>query len=125
MMKKIFLILFTLICFGATAKAQNVCKISGSNDNVEIFSSYIDEDNNQIVVTVGNDSNDISANVTITIQVSARKKGNSGMEKLTLSGKEIAKPNRTTTINIPLTGGYEFTSNSKIIDRKISGTKCL
>lgn len=117
--------MFALVSFGSMANAQKVCKISGSNDNVEIFSSYIDEDNNQIVVTVGNDSNDISANVTITIQVSAKKKGYSGMENLTLSGKEIAKPNQTTTINIPLKGGYEFTSNSKIIDSKISGTKCL
>lgn len=123
-MKKVLLMFFALICFGATAKAQ-VCKISGSNDNVEVFSSYIDEGNNQVVVTVGNDSNDISANVTITVQVSARKKGNSGMTQLTLSGKEIAKPNRTSTINIPLTGGYEFTSNSKITEIKISGTKCL
>lgn len=124
-MKKVVFLLFALICFGATAKAQNVCKISGSNDNVEIFNYYIDESNNQVVVTVGNDSNDISANVTITVQVSARKKGNSGMSQLTLSGKEIAKPNQTTTINIPLTSGYEFTNNSKIMETKISGTKCL
>lgn len=114
-----------LICFGATAQAQKVCKISGSNDSVEIFSSYIDEANNQVVVTVGNDSNDISANVTITVQVSARQKGYSGMSQLTLTGKEIAKPNQTTTINIPLKSGYEFTSNSKITEANISGTKCL
>ena len=124
-MKKALLMLFALICFGATVKAQTVCKISGSNDNVEIFSSYIDEANNQVVVTVGNDSNDISANVTITVIVSAKQNGYSGMSQITISGKEIAKPNQTTTINIPLTKGYSFTKDSKIIENKISGTKCL
>ena len=115
--------MFALICFGVTVKAQTVCKISGSNDSVEIFSKYIDEANNQIVVVVGNDSNDISANVTITGRVeNAIRDGRRGNQNF--SGKVIAKPNQTTEIRISLTGGSKVDSKSTITEIKISGTKC-
>jgi hypothetical protein len=116
--------MLALICFGVTAKAQDVCKISGSNDSVEIFSKYIDVENNQIVVTIGNDSNDISANVTITGRVEgAYRDGRRGGQDF--SGKTIAKPNQTTEIRITLPGGTKLDGNTKITAISISGTKCL
>ena len=111
--------MFALICFGATAKAQ-VCKISGSNDSVEVFDSYIDVTHNRIVVTVGNDSNDISANVTITVEVANVLNGSRSTQ--TLTGKTIAKPNQTTAISIKPNGKLD--DSSKIKEIKISGTKC-
>lgn len=119
-MKKVLVLLVALICFGATSNAQ-VCKISGSNDSVEVFDSYLDAANNQIVVTVGNDSNDISANVTVTVQVRVY---NNGWSTQTFTGKTLAKPNQTTTIKIKPTGGYMIKDDSKIIKVDISGTKC-
>lgn len=119
-MKKVFLLMIALICFGAIAKAQ-VCKISGSNDSVEVFDSYIDLANDQIVVTVGNDSNDISANVTVTVQVTVYK---NGWSTQAFSGKVIAKPNQTTTVNIKPNGGYKINDKSEIKKVDISGTKC-
>lgn len=118
-MKKVLLMMFALICFGVTANAQ-VCKISDSNDSVEVFSSYIDVSNNQIVVTVGNDSNEISANVTLTVTVNVLN-GNK-WENQTLTGKSIAEPNRTTTVTTKPNG--KLTELSKIKEVKISGTKC-
>ena len=120
------MLLVAVVCLGVAVSAQNVCKISGSNDNVEIFNSYIDVANNKLVVTVGNDSNDISANVTITADVTVVSCPTcSSLKKITISGKEIAKPNQTTSITIPLSNPYIFTNNSEIKDVKISGTKCL
>lgn len=122
-MKKALLLVVALICLGVTAKAQNVCKISGSNDSVEIFSKYVDVANNQIVVTVGNDSNDISANVTITGRVEgALRDGRRGGQNF--SGKTIAKPNQTTEIRITLPGGTKLDNETKITEISISGTKC-
>ena len=118
-MKKTLIILLTLICFGATAKAQ-VCKISGSNDNIEVFSCYTDVENNQVVVIVSNDSNDISANVTVTVEVKM------GSVTKTVYGKARALPNQNTKIEIPMKSeGVKIGSGTTARCTDISGTKCL
>jgi hypothetical protein len=122
-MKKVLLLLFALICFGSTAMAQ-VCKISGSNDNVEVFTCYTDVAKNQVVVRVSNDSNEISANVTVTVEVRNVKQGSS-RKKLTLTGKGLAKPNGPTEIRIDIPSGYELLNESTVQCTNISGTKCL
>lgn len=124
-MKKVFIMMFALICFGATAKAQ-VCKISGSNDNVEVFTCYTDVAKNQVVVRVSNDSNEISANVTVTVEVkNVKQSGYSNLKKLTLTGKELAKPNGPTDIKIDIPSGYTLLNESTAQCTNISGTKCL
>ena len=72
MRSKLFLLL-ALVGFFSNVSAQ-VCKINESGDNVEVFSAII-ESENTVAVTVGNDSQDISANVTVTVEVTY-KKGN-------------------------------------------------
>ena len=57
----------TLLLFAVISNAQ-VCKISNSNDNVEVFSATI-INGSSVAVTVGNDSQDISANVTVEVTV--------------------------------------------------------
>ena len=118
-MKKVLLIMFALICFGATAKAQ-VCKISGSNDNVEVFNCYTDVENNQVIVIVSNDSNDISANVTVTVEVKM------GSVTKTVEGKARALPNQNTKIEIPMSReGVKIGSTTTVRCTKITGAKCL
>lgn len=114
--------MFALICFGATAKAQ-VCKISGSNDNVEVFGCRTDAENNQVFVTVSNDSNDISANVTVTVEVKGREGCNSCTT--TVEGKALAKPGQSTLIKIKVPSSFKLTENSRSTCTGISGTKCL
>ena len=108
--------MFALICFGATAKAQ-VCRISGTNDSVEVFDCYVDAENNQVVVIVSNDSNDISANVTVTVEIQM------GNVTKTVSGKGRANPNQNTKITIPVQG-IKMGPNTKANCTGISGTKC-
>lgn len=121
-MKKVLLIMFALVCFGATAKAQ-VCKISGSNDNVEVFGCRLDLGNNGVIVTVSNDSNDISANVTVKVEIQG-KEGCSSCTT-TVEGKNLAKPNQTTQIKIRVPSSFKLTENSRLKCTEISGSKCI
>ncbi len=121
-MKTRFLLCFALLCICATTDAQ-VCKISNSNDNVEIFSAYV-IDGSKVQVTVGNDSQSISANVTVEVEVTF--KGRNDSKKVQYSGKKVAKPNSETVIEIPIKNPNE--SYYKDISVKvlgITGTKCL
>lgn len=122
-MKKSFLLLFVLIFFGASARAQ-VCKISGTNnDNIEVFTCFPDVSRNQVIVRVSNDSRDISANVTVEVEVQNAKSGSS-LKKLTITGKGLAKPNGPTDIRIDLPSGFELVKESSVECKGISGAKC-
>lgn len=116
--------MLAVICFGVTANAQ-VCKISGTNDNVEVFTCYTDASNNQVVVRVSNDSNDISANVTVNVTVkNAKRNGYSGSHEVKIVGKELAKPGQT-DIRIDMPSGYSLREESIATCTGISGSKCL
>lgn len=120
MKKGVFIALLLLFAFRAV-DAQ-VCKISNSNDNVEVFSASIVDDS-KVEVTVGNDSHDISANVTVEVVVTY---GNKTCTK-TYSGKKIAKPNSETVITIPISSTYSSTISNRptsVTVSGISGTKC-
>lgn len=124
-MKKFLFILVAFLGISYAANAQ-VCKISGSNDNVEVFSCYPDVANNKIMVTVSNDSQDISANVTVEVKVTGYKDGTSNKSgSFTVTGKCLAKPNQTTSLEIRIPNGYKLTDSSNVSCSKISGTKCI
>lgn len=124
-MKKVILLILALICFGATTNAQ-VCKISGTNDNVEVFTCYTDVANNQVVVRVSNDSNDISANVTVTVEVTgAQRSGYPGTRSVTVTGKGLAKPNGPTDIRIDMPSGWTLLQSSVVKCTDIDGSKCI
>lgn len=120
-MKKKLILALTLLGLFATVNAQ-VCKISSTGDNVEVFSAII-ENGNTVVVTVGNDSQDNSANVTVSVEVTYKK--NNGTHKYNYTGKGIAKPNQETAIKIhvPETDEYGYKAHSvKVVE--ITGNKC-
>lgn len=123
-MKKLFLMLVVLIGFLFAANAQ-VCKISGSNDNVEVFNCEVVA--NQVWVTVSNDSNDINANVTVTVNVSGLKKdGITGdSHTTTISGKGKSRANQTDIIKIDIPSPYSVCSKTSAKCTGISGSKCL
>ena len=64
-MKKVFALVLLLLGMYPIVSAQ-VCKISDTGDNVEVFSTNI-TDGHTISVVVGNDSQDKSANVTVNV----------------------------------------------------------
>lgn len=122
-MKKYLIAIFALICVSTTLQAQ-VCRISQTNDNVEVYSCYLTDNNSTVSVTVGNDSQDNAANVTIEVVVTY-KKTNFPKKTKTYTGRGLAKANTTTEIKInisPEFDGYEAVSVSV---NGISGTKCL
>lgn len=122
-MKKLFLLTFLMLGLYGITEAQ-VCKISGAGDNVEVFSARI-ENGNTVVVTVGNDSQNISANVTVTVEVTYKYSNGNSPVKLTKEGKVIAKPNQESVITIRIP---EQDKNGRIPTSvkvtNISGTKC-
>lgn len=117
-MKKKILLLLSLIGLFSSLSAQ-VCKINDSGDNVEVFGAYI-ENGNTVSVTVGNDSKDISANVTVTVEVTYEVSS----VKAEFTGKKIAQPNQETIIkiNIPEKKGNRKATSVKV--KEITGTKC-
>lgn len=118
-MKKILFLLLA-ICMIIPANSQ-VCKISGQNDNVEIFTCSLAENNTEVHVTVANDSQSISANVTVTVEVDY---GNN--IKKTYTGRAIAKPNQETLIIIKGISPKVSNRDAKSVQAiSISGTKCL
>lgn len=126
-MKKNFFILSLMIVlsgFGIMANAQ-VCKISETGDNVEVFSAVI-EDGNTVVVTVGNDSQNNSANVTVTVEVTYKSPTGSATHNYSYTGKIIAKPNQESIVRIRIPEsdrtGYK---PIKVKVTKIEGTKCM
>lgn len=117
-MKNIVFILYILLASFSIVEAQ-VCKISNSNDNVEVFSASI-VDNSKVVVTVGNDSQDISANVTVVVVVTYE----SSNYTKNYTGKKVAHPNTETAIEIPIETSYYDRKPTSVKVTSISGTKC-
>lgn len=118
-MKKLFLIMFALICFGATANAQS-CKISGASDGstVMVANDYLD--GNKIVINLENDSEKTCANVTVEVEVTYTY----SHIKETYTGRGKSCPGSTCKIEIPVS---PTKGNNKLTDYKVkgvSGTKC-
>lgn len=118
-MKKLLVLTILLTGLISIASAQ-VCKISDSGDNVEVFGAVI-EDGNTVVITVGNDSQNNSANVTVTVEVIYEVSS----VKEVVTGKVIAKPNQESIIriSIPEKKGNRKPTSVKVTG--ISGNKCL
>lgn len=117
-MKKIFLIMFALICFGATANAQS-CKISGAGDGSTVMVTQDYQEGNKIVVNLENDSETTCANVTVDVEVTY---GANTVKTYTGRGKSC--PNSTCRIEIsfPEKSGQLDMRKYKI--KSVSGTKC-
>ena len=96
-MKKVFCILIAFFCITVASQAQ-ICKISGANDNVEV--QDVTWQGYHVYVTVGNDSQDISANVTIEVEVEYEYFNSPGTFKKSFSAKKTVKPNGETEIKI-------------------------
>lgn len=117
-MKKIITSLLLLWAVVSFADNVQVCRISGSGDNVEVFSAFI-ENGNTVKVTISNDSKDISANVTVTVKVTYEY----AHITETYSGKELAKPGPT-EITIPISEKKNGKKATKVEVISITGTKC-
>lgn len=107
------------VCFSQT------CLISNANDTVEIENCTLIADN-KVEVTVSNDSNDINANVTVSIEVAY--KFNSQIFKKNYIGKGMAKKSESTIITIPISSCYNGDERYKpysVSATGISGSKCL
>jgi hypothetical protein len=122
-MKKIIFIVVAVIGLSFCVNAQ-VCKINGTNDNVEVMSCNIV--GNQVLVKVSNDSRDISANVTVsvTVEYAHASGGGCGTKTASLSGKtqSFANDYATIEIDIPIKDGYK---PCRVEATSILGTKCM
>lgn len=117
-MKKLLTTLLLLWIVGF-ANAQ-VCKISDSGDNVEVFRAVIDRDT--VRVTVSNDSENIHANVTVSFEVTYTF--GKSTKIFTSNGKGLSRPNQTSMIAIPIPEKIEGHLPTKVRITGISGTKC-
>lgn len=124
-MKKTAWIILAFLGLCSVSSAQ-VCKISGENDNVEVMQAFF-EDESTVVVVVSNDSKDISANVTVSVDIKGLNKGSGCCYELTnLTGKGRALPNQDTQIKIKLPSPYKQNQDkTRITVKNISGSKCL
>ncbi|MBE6347307.1 MAG: hypothetical protein E7067_08945 [Lentimicrobiaceae bacterium] len=118
-MKKVLLFLIVLLGINLTSNAQ-LCEIRGGNGaSVEVFSATIEEGGSMVYVTVSNDSNDISANVTVNVSVEY-KDGS----KLSFSGKDRALPNQNTVIKIPIKPKNGSWMCKSVNVDSITGSRC-
>jgi hypothetical protein len=123
-MKKFLMILIAIIGFSVTMSAQS-CTINGADDGstVAVKSCYMSGDN--VTVNVINDSKDIMANITVTVEVTYKWGSSTKVQRY--EGREIALSGVTTKIELPIDkkhtedNRYEATSVKAI---SISGKKC-
>lgn len=122
-MKKILtalLLLWTVVGFANAQPQPQVCKISDSGDNIEVFSAVIE--GKAVKVTVSNDSKEISANVTVTVKVTYSNSMRTE-RTMTFSGKELCPPQRT-VITIPIPEQQNGLKATKVEVVSITVTKC-
>ena len=111
--------MFVLFGINLMSNAQ-VCVIKGGNGaSVEVFSATIEKDGSEVWVTVSNDSNDISANITVNVTV----KYESGGHTRNYSGKAKVDANTSPIIKIPI---QKLNGNpAKSVEvTSITGTRC-
>ena len=113
-----------LLSAAGSVNAQ-VCKISNTNDNVEVFSASLSGPN-QVTVVVSNDSKDIAANVTVIVKVAYGSNSSNNVAYKNFIGKGLAAPNGSTMILINIPEKDENNRIAKSVEvTDISGTKCL
>ena len=92
---------------------------------MEVFAFTV-KDNSMVEITVSNDSQQNSANVTVLLEVTY--KYGSIKQKESYEGKGLAKANSSSIITIPINpnwnGNTRYTVDSVAI-LSISGSKCL
>lgn len=121
-MNKILFNLIVLLGLSAIASSQGVvnaqiCKIDVDNSSVEVFSCYLSDGN--AVVILSNDSDNIKANVTVTVEV---------VYSINISrsytGKILANPG-STELKIPIEAKVNQQTPKSVTVTSISGAKCL
>lgn len=121
MLKKIFFIAIALLY--ANSASSQVCKISNANDSIEVFSTTLSDNHDFVTVTISNDSPNIVANITVTVEVTY-----SYNKTTRYSGKGLSRPQSTSEIKIPINPHWGNYTNYIPISAKtieISGAKCL
>lgn len=124
-MKNRIIVLAVLMLTTAFVSFSQVCKISKDNDTVEVTNCTLVGDDT-VEVTVENDSNDINANVTVTVEVTYKGPGHT--YKKTYTGKKMAKKSGSTLITITIASCYNKDDRYKPYSVKatgITGTKCM
>lgn len=132
-MKKVLLILFALICFGATANAQS-CKISGANDGSTVMVTNHWQEGSTVHVDLENDSEKTCANVVVKVEVKYVYKGNHvvggpGPKTKTFEGRGTSCPNGTCKIDVSILSefreqGDRFVQAGDYKVLSVSGNKC-
>lgn len=122
----VYRILVCLVAFWAyfVCSADTTCKLNNEGDTVEALSATIDKDNSCVKVSLGNDSNDVAANVTVTIEVKYR--WNIYDKPLTYTGKIQVGPQQTVVLTIPINataGDDRYVPNSVTVV-SVTGSKC-
>ncbi len=124
MMNRIILCIVALwgyiVCY-----ADTTCKLNANGDTVEAMSATIDGTNSCVNVSLGNDSNDVAANVTVTIEVQYKWNSYNG-DKITYMGKTQVGPQQTVTLTIPIkaTSGDDRYIPANVTIVSVTGSKC-
>lgn len=130
MMRQALTAILIFICLATEYAFGQACVISDNGDTVEAFSAIIDTRNNTVEVTLGNDSKDIAANVTVTVAVTYRNSLYVGGKTATTeySGKTQVAPQSTQKLTLSISESYNNDKNYKAESVKVvsvSGRKCV
>lgn len=112
----LFCVIAIISCF--TCFADTTCKISENGDTVEVQSAVFNGDS-EVTVSLGNDSNMIAANISVTIEVDY-----GGNYKKQYTGKTQVGPMQSKDMNIRIDSSYGNRSPKTVTVVSISGSKC-
>ena len=111
--------MFVLFGINLMSNAQ-VCVIkNGDGATVEVFSATIEKNGSEVWVTVGNDSNDISANITVNVTVKY-----STSHSRNYTGKTRVEANTSPIIKIPIQQKVGKYPAKSVEVTSITGNRC-
>lgn len=123
-------IIFILVCAVAiltsnTINADEICRIKGTNDTVEVFSKNYNSDQNTLTITFSNDGQS-AANLTVTVKVTYKSPYGYTTSK-TYSDKHFANANGSSVLEMRIPNSIKEGSMDYVLeDYEISleGRKC-
>lgn len=131
MLRQAIISVVVFLCLAANCAFGQTCVISDNGDTVEAFSAILDAQSNTVEVTLGNDSKDTAANVTVTVEVTYRNPRYTGGGKTATaeySGKTQVGPQSTKKMTLSISDSYDNDKNYKAESVKVvsvSGSKCM
>ncbi|MDE5567166.1 MAG: hypothetical protein K2J12_01865 [Muribaculaceae bacterium] len=128
-MKRIIFILVCAVVFlmSNTINADEICRIKGTNDTVEVFSKNYDSGLNTLTITFSNDGQS-AANLTVSVKVTYKLENSTIRISKTYSDKHFANANGSSVLKMRIPNSINENNRTYTLEDfeivSLEGNKC-